>query len=42
MEFGGRLKRYDDISYLLKKMEETQDVEFIIKGNTITVQRKTD
>lgn len=42
MEFGGRLKRYDDIGYLLKKMEETQDIEFIIKGNTITVQRKTD
>ena len=42
MVFGGRLKRYDDIGYLLKKMEETQDIEFIIKGNTITVQRKTD
>ena len=42
LEFGGRLKRYDDINYLLKKMEETRDVEFVIKGNTITVKRKTD
>ena len=33
MEFGGRLKRYEDISYLLEKMEETQDVQFIIHGN---------
>ena len=42
LEFGGRLKRYEDIRYLLKKMEETHDVEFIIKGKTITVKRKTD
>lgn len=42
IEFGGRLKRYEDITYLLERMEETQDIEFIIKGNTITVQRKTD
>lgn len=42
VEFGGRLKRYEDINYLLRKMEETEDVEFIIKGNSITVKRKTD
>ena len=42
MEFGGRLKRYEDISYLLEKMEETQDVQFIIHGNTIIIKRKTD
>ena len=42
IEFGGRLKRYEDITYLLERMEETQDIKFIIKGNTITVQRKTD
>lgn len=42
LEFGGRLKRYEDIDYLLQKMEETEDVKFIIKGNSITVKRKTD
>lgn len=42
MEFGGRLRRYEDINYLLEKMEETQDVQFIINGNTITIKRKTD
>ena len=42
IEFGGRLKRYEDITYLLERMEETQDIKFIIKGNTIIVQRKTD
>lgn len=42
LEFGGRLKRYEDINYLLKRMEETQDIEFIINGKTITIKRKTD
>lgn len=42
IEFGGRLQRYEDIGYLLKRMEATQDVGFIIKGKTITVKRKTD
>ena len=42
MEFGGRLKRYENITYLLEKMEETQDVKFIINENTITIKRKTD
>ena len=42
MEFGGRLKRYEDITYLLKKMEETQDVQFVINGNAIMIKRKTD
>lgn len=42
MEFGGRLKRYEDITYLLKKMEETRDVKFEINGNTIIIKRKTD
>lgn len=42
MEFGGRLKRYEDIAYLLKRMEETQDIEFFISDNTITVKKKTD
>ena len=42
MEFGGRLRRYEDISYLLEKMEGTQDVKFVINGNTIIIKRKTD
>lgn len=42
IEFGGRLQRYEDITYLLKKMEETEDVKFVIKGKTITIKRKTD
>jgi len=42
MEFGGRLKRYEDITYLLKKMEETREVKFEINGNTIIIKRKTD
>ena len=40
MEFGGRLKRYDDIGYLLEKMEETRDVKFTIKGKTIMIEAK--
>ena len=42
MEFGGRLRRYENISYLLEKMEGTQDVKFVINGNTIIIKRKTD
>ena len=40
IEFSGRLKRYDDFSYLLGKFEETGAVEFIIKDKTVTVKKK--
>lgn len=38
--FTGRFKRYDDISYLLKRFEETNEVKFSIEENTITVGSK--
>ncbi len=39
-EFSGRLKRYEDFTYLLNKFEETGVVEFVIKDNVITIQKK--
>ena len=38
--FAGRLKRYDDVTYLLKKFEETNEVEFIVNQNNITIRKK--
>ena len=40
MEFGGRLKRYEDLGYLLKRMEETRDIRFVTDGSTIMVKAK--
>jgi ferric-dicitrate binding protein FerR (iron transport regulator) len=40
IKFSGSLKRYDDIVPLLKKLEYTRDVEFIIENNLITIKRK--
>lgn len=40
LEFGGRLRKYDRIGYLLDRMEATEDVAFVVNGNTITVKRK--
>ncbi len=39
-EFSGRLKRYDDVTYLLDKFEETGGIEFIVDKNVITVKKK--
>lgn len=39
-EFSGRLKRYENFTYLLRKFEETGVVQFIIKDNVITIQKK--
>lgn len=39
-EFSGRLKRYDDVTYLLDKFEETGDIEFIVDKNVISVKKK--
>lgn len=36
--FTGQLKRYDDVTQLLRKFEETREVEFLIKGRCITVK----
>jgi ferric-dicitrate binding protein FerR (iron transport regulator) len=40
LEFTGSLKRYDDISFLLKRIEYTKDVEFIIDGRRVLVKDK--
>jgi ferric-dicitrate binding protein FerR (iron transport regulator) len=40
LEFTGSLKRYDDISFLLKRIEYTKDVEFVIRGRRVLVQDK--
>lgn len=37
---GGRLKRYDDINYLLEKFEQTNEIEYEIKGNVLTIRKK--
>ena len=36
--FTGQLKRYDDVTQLLRKFEETHEVEFLINGKCITVK----
>jgi ferric-dicitrate binding protein FerR (iron transport regulator) len=38
--FSGSLKRYDDVVPLLKKLEYTRDVEFIITDNLVTIKKK--
>jgi ferric-dicitrate binding protein FerR (iron transport regulator) len=38
--FSGNLRRYDDVVPLLKKLEYTRDVEFIIEGNLVTIKKK--
>jgi ferric-dicitrate binding protein FerR (iron transport regulator) len=40
IKFSGSLKRYDNIVPLLKKLEYTRDVEFIIEENLVTIQKK--
>ena len=42
IEFVGRLHRYERIDYLLKRMADTQNVEFVINGNVVEVKNKTD
>lgn len=39
-EFVGKLKRYDDVTYLLKKFEETKNVTFNISGNNVIIKTK--
>ena len=38
--FTGRLKRYEDVENLLKKFEQTNEVEFIIKERSVTIKKK--
>jgi ferric-dicitrate binding protein FerR (iron transport regulator) len=40
LEFTGSLKRYDDISFLLKRIEYTKDVEFIINERHVLIKNK--
>lgn len=40
IEFTGRLRRYDNVMELLKKFEQTREVEFIIKERSVTIKRK--
>lgn len=39
VEFSGRLRRYEDISQLFRKFEQTRNICFRRKGNTVTVSR---
>ena len=38
--FTGRLKRYENVENLLKKFEQTNEVEFIIKERSVTIKKK--
>jgi ferric-dicitrate binding protein FerR (iron transport regulator) len=38
--FSGNLRRYDDVVPLLKKLEYTRDVEFIVEGNLVKIKKK--
>lgn len=40
MHFTGRLKRYEDFGRCLSRIKMTNDVDFLIRGRTITVKRK--
>lgn len=38
--FTGRLKKYENVENLLKKFEQTNEVEFIIKERSVTIKKK--
>ena len=38
--FTGRLKRYENVENLLKKFEQTNEIEFIIKERSVTIKKK--
>lgn len=40
LEFTGRLKRYDNVEGLFRKLEDTGLVEFTLKGNNVTINKK--
>ena len=40
LRFSGQLKRYEDMIYLLNKIEETNEIRFNIQHNHITVEKK--
>ena len=40
LEFTGKVKRYEDVRSLLRKFEQTENVEFEVKGNNVVIRLK--
>lgn len=40
IEFTGRLKRYEEVGQLFRKFEQTRNIRFERKGNSVVVSGK--
>ena len=40
LEFTGKVKRYEDVRSLLRKFEQTENVDFEVKGNNVVIRLK--